>query len=76
MQESILLKKLTAELEVNTMGDHRKFKFINEHFDDVNKTINFFIEVLGYKPWRAKQINYSISYRKKLYKQQKLNTSQ
>lgn len=76
MQESILLKKLTTELEVNTMGDNRKFKFIYQHLGCIDLTIKFFIETLGYKPWQANKIKYNIIYRKTIYQNQKLNTSQ
>ena len=76
MIEVIVLKKLQTELEINTMGNHRKFKFVNKHLDDVEKTVSFFIEVLGYKPWQANKIRYNIMYKQVRYRNQKLNTSQ
>jgi len=76
MIERIVLMKLQTELELNNMGDHRKFKFVNEHLNDVDKTINFFIKILGYKPWQANKIRYNIMYKQEKYQNQKLNTSQ
>lgn len=70
----LVYKKLQTELEFTRMGDHRKFKFVNNHLKDENKTISFFINVLNYKLWKANKIKYNIKYHKKLY-QQKLKTS-
>ena len=76
MQETVLLNKLNAELEINRLGEHRKFKFINAHLKDDQKTTDFLVEILGYKRWQANQISYSIRHRKNAYHTQKLNTSQ
>ena len=72
MQEDQLLKKLNTELEVTSMGDYRKFKFVNSILSDEDLTVNFFVNVLGYKRWKANQINYIIKYHKKIYQQNKL----
>lgn len=72
MQETVLINKLYAELEVNKLGEHRKFKFINEHLKDDQKTIDFLVDFLGYKRWQANQIAYSIQHRKNAYHKKKL----
>jgi len=67
MQEHLLLEKLTTELEVTSMGDHRKFKFVNNHLQDEQNTVMFFVNFLGYKTYQANKILYNISYEKKRY---------
>lgn len=73
---NVILEKLNAELEIAPMGNNRKFKFVHQHLDSEEKTINFFIKVLGYKKHQAKKIAYDIKYEQKRYRQQKLNSCQ
>ena len=69
MQDNQILKKLETELEVTSMGDHRKFKFVNNHLQDEKNTIKFFVKVLGYKTYQANKVWYNVLYAKKRYQE-------
>lgn len=75
MSTDLVLTKLNEELRVNKLGDHRKFKFILMHLNDVNQTINFFIEILKYKRYQACKVAYNVQYSKIRYQKQ-FNRSQ
>lgn len=62
MQFDLVKQKLDTELEVNKLGDLRKFRFIKMHLNSNKETINFFITVLNYKKWQANQIAYIHEY--------------
>ncbi|WP_162164097.1 hypothetical protein [Acholeplasma hippikon] len=62
-----IIEKLNAELEVNKLGDYRKFKFVQKQLNSKENAIKFFIEILNYKKWKVNKIVYRIEYEKRLY---------
>lgn len=71
MSFDLIKEKLDTELEVNKLGDLRKFKFINMHLNSKEETVKFFIMVLKYKKWQANQIAYIHEYNIKRSQQKK-----
>lgn len=75
MSFAVVKARLDSELEVNKLGDLRKFKFILSELHSLELTISFFILVLKYKKWQANKIAYDLEYKKRIYLLRK-NSSQ
>ena len=65
-----VMKKLEAELEVNSLGSHRTYKFILQELKDPERAKEFMILKLGFSKWEVNKIIYNINYNKKIYQQQ------
>lgn len=63
-------KKVQAELEINNLGDHKLYKFINQLLNkNHDLTLVYMTQILGFKSYQVNKIRYNIDYRRKIYRE-------